>query len=222
MTVKRTRAILIALIAVLMTMILCTVISDAATKKYYQMISNIDMPYVNKNVSYKGNTLTLKSGDEKEKYVFKGEEKTKNGKVFTVSGNNGTDKEKIKFYYNKKGKLYRYLSTTTYASDELKSSTFDYDVKKTDKYGNIKSMTGKLIMKYSDGTITSSAFKVKCKNTYQNKRIKKCVIKNYTETNGKWYSDDDVKYTYKYKKVKLTKKQYKRFNAIMQYIRTCY
>ena len=240
MTRKTARSIVAVMLAVIVMMAVCTVVSGAASKKAYKLPGKIKYQDYTDKVTYKGNKITFKSADSgTEKYTCKSNTKykvkitspygssgsatikAKKNKVVVVKGKNSMgDKYTTKYYYSK-GKLKKSVENYTFADDEMYKKTKSVTKITVDKHGYIKKSFSTITLTKKNGKTETSKTKRIYKNSYKGKNLTKSSYVLYGLEGGKWdelYSDAK---TISYKKMKLTKKQYKKYKAIVDYKLGC-
>ena len=234
MTGRATRTLAMTLIAVMTLMIMCSAVSHAASYKLPCKIKANDSTH---KITYKGKTVkrTIK-GEGTEKYVLKSGSKysfkkkslydgtasltmkKKNGHIVLVKGigDNG-DKITVRYTY-KKGKLVKCVENRIYADDELYKKGKMVSTVKTDKYGNLKKVVTKRTLTKFSGKIDKSSDKVVFKNKYNGKYLHKTDIQYYVKEGKSWEQTYGDARTYSYKSKKMSKKQYKKYKPIVDYI----
>ena len=236
MTRRTTRTLVMTLIAVMTLMIMCSGVSHAA-KKTYRLPCKIKAQDSTHKITYKGKTVkhTIK-GDGTEKFVLKSSSKyrfkktsfyegsssytmkKKSGRIILMKGKNANgDRVTIKYTY-RKGKLVKRVENTVYSDDEDYRKGKRISTVKTDKYGNLKKVISKNIMTKHNGKVDKSTDKVVFRNKYKGKYLYKTYMKYYSKEGKRWEQTFGDSRTISYKSKKLSKKQYKRYKPIVDYL----
>ena len=237
MTGKKIRLIVTTVIALMTLTIMCTAVSSAASKKAYKLpVKVTTQDGVVKKITYKGNTVKFSCpGPMMQKFTYKGKNKykyksnmynefkesatvrTKSGHIVSFKGKNSEGRFVAKYSY-KKGRPNKCTIKTVYKSgDEYKGAKCVTKIK-ADKRGNIKKAVVKRTLTKRNGKRVREEFKDVYRNKYKGKYLQKSSVRFYGKSGKSWTVDYADSRTIKYKRIKLTKKQYKKYKPIIEYL----
>ena len=236
MTKKKIRLIVTTIVALMTLTIMCTAVSSAASKKTYRLpvkIKTQDSEVM--KITYKGNIVKYSfPGNGWQKFTYKGKNKyklkstlywikdsatvrTKSGHVVSLKGKDDEGKYSIKYTY-KKGKVRKFIKNATLTDNDDYKRSKNVTTIKTDKHGNVKKAIVKIKWTKHNGKVTKELHKDVYRNKYKGKYLTKSAVTFYGRAGRRWSPEWATTRKITYKEMKLTKKQYKKYKPIIEYL----